>query len=129
MKTNLESLPEDVRRAVQAASEKKAEDFIIIDVRQFVSFTNYFLICSGNSERQVQVIADHIAASLKEIKTRAYSIEGYRSAGWILMDYADFIVHIFKPETRAFYNLEGLWHDGIRMEIPENINSEDSDAQ
>ena len=127
MKESFESLPEDVKLAVKAACEKKAGDFILIDVRKFVSFTDYFLICSGNSERQVKVIADHIGASLKKIKTRAYSIEGYRSAGWVLMDYADFIVHIFKPETRAFYNLEGLWHDGIRIEIPEYVNPEDND--
>jgi ribosome-associated protein len=128
MTETFDSLPEDVRLAVSAACEKKAEDSVLIDVRPFVSFTNFFLICSGNSERQVQVIADHIEATLKKIKTRAYSIEGYRSANWVLMDYADFIVHIFKPEPRAFYNLEGLWHDGVRVEIPENMNRQDGPA-
>jgi ribosome-associated protein len=121
MKDSYNALPDDMKLAIKAAFEKKAEDLLLLDVRQSVSFTSFFVICSGHSDRQVQVIADHIEQSLKEQKVKAFNIEGYRSGNWILMDYADFLIHVFLPETRAFYNLEGLWHDGIRIEIPGEI--------
>ena len=129
MKDFYDALPDEMKLAIKAACEKKAEDLVLLDVRQSVSFTSFFVICSGNSDRQVQVIASHIEQSLKEQKARAFNIEGYRSGNWILMDYSDFLVHVFLPETRAFYNLEGLWHDGIRIEIPDEVDGRDKSEQ
>jgi ribosome-associated protein len=110
-----------LRRAIQAAQDKKALDLTLLDVRGIASFTDNFVICSGTSAPQNQAISDEIQLKLKDEGRAPSHIEGYRQAEWILMDYSDFVVHIFSPKTRAFYNLERLWRDGQRMEITEAV--------
>jgi len=110
--------PEDlVKIAANAASEKKATDLVLLDLRKIVSFTEFFLICTGASTRQVQAISNAIEETLRKGGKRPFHIEGYSSAEWILLDYGDFIVHIFSPASRRFYDLERLWRDAPRVEV------------
>jgi len=110
--------PEDaVDVAAHAASEKKASELVLLDLRKIASFTEFFLICTGASTRQVQAISNAIEETLRKNGKRPLHIEGYSSAEWILLDYGDFIVHIFSPASRRFYDLERLWRDAPRVEI------------
>jgi ribosome-associated protein len=102
--------------ATQAASEKKATDLVVLDLRKAASFTEYFLICTGASTRQVQAISNAVEEALLKNGKRPGHIEGYSSAEWILLDYGDFIVHVFGPASRRFYDLERLWRDAPRVE-------------
>ena len=120
--TPFSDLDEEVKLALQAASEKKAVDMIALDLREIASFTEFFIIASGTNQRQVQAISDEIEEQLKKLlDARPVRIEGYNAAEWILMDYGDFIVHIFDKDAREFYDLERLWRDAKRVEIPEDI--------
>jgi ribosome-associated protein len=103
--------------AARAASEKKATDLVVLDLRKAASFTEYFLICTGASTRQVQAISNAVEETLLKNRKRPLHIEGYSSAEWILLDYGDFIVHVFSPASRRFYDLERLWRDAPRVEI------------
>jgi ribosome-associated protein len=115
-------LDEEVKLAIRCADEKKAFDIIALDLREVASFTEFFIIASSANQRQVQAISDEISEQLKkQLKTKAVRIEGYRSAEWILLDYGDFIVHIFEKEARAFYDLERLWRDARKVELPESF--------
>jgi ribosome-associated protein len=96
-------------RVASIASEKKAADIRVLDVRGVVSYTDYFVICSGNTERQTKAIHDAVHGELKKDGVLPRRVEGAREARWILMDYLDAVVHIFTPEARAFYRLEQLW--------------------
>ena len=98
-----------VDRIAEIASDKKAADITILDVREIVGYTDYFLICSGNTERQAKAIHDGIHEGLKAEGVLPRRVEGARQARWILMDYLDCVVHIFTPEARAYYRLEQLW--------------------
>ena len=111
------SFPERLNEAVDAAREKKAEDLVVLDLRQSNAFTDFFVICSGRSPRQVTAIVDSIEARLKTIEAQPAHIEGYRMANWVLIDHFDFIVHVFTPETRDFYSLERLWGNATRVEL------------
>ena len=113
-----EGLPEQVLRAVQAARDKKAIDVALLDLRPLDSFTDFFVICSGRSSRQVQAIADGVEASLREATVRPAHVEGYERAEWVLLDYFDFIVHVFSAERREFYALERLWGSAERVTLP-----------
>lgn len=106
-----------VNTAAHAASEKKATDLVLLDLRKIASFTEFFLIGTGASTRQVQAISNAIEETLRKDGKRPLHIEGYSSAEWILLDYGDFIVHIFSPASRRFYDLERLWRDAPRVEI------------
>jgi ribosome-associated protein len=106
-----------IRCAVQAAQDKKAIDVILLDLKGIASFTDSFVICSGTSTPQNQAISDEIGTKLKQEGRLPTHIEGYQQAEWILMDYSDFVVHIFSPKTRDFYNLERLWREAPRMEM------------
>ncbi|MBU6359951.1 MAG: ribosome silencing factor [Chloroflexota bacterium] len=98
------------RLAVSAAEDKKAEDIVLLDLRNISGVADYFVICSGNVSRQIDAIADNIQEMLKaEDKTIKRRVEGPGDSGWVLLDYSDLVVHIFTPARRAFYNLEGLW--------------------
>ena len=110
-------VPDQVTAAVQAAFDKKAEKLELLDLRDGLAFTDFFIICTGNNVRQVQAIADGIQEALRENGVRPALIEGYNRAEWILLDYFDFIVHIFTPATRDFYALERLWGDAKRIEV------------
>jgi ribosome-associated protein len=121
-KTPFSDLDPEVQVAVHCAAEKKATDMVVLDLRQIASFAEYFIIASGANQRQVQAVADEIEEQLKkQLATRPVRIEGYSSAEWVLMDYGDFIVHIFNKEAREFYDLERLWRDAGKVVLPENL--------
>jgi len=96
---------------------KKGYDVRIIDLRELVSFTDYFVICSADSDTQVKAIADEIDKSLRDEGLKCWHKEGYRALSWVLLDYVDVVVHVFKKEMREFYNLEKLWGDAPVIEV------------
>lgn len=104
--------------AVRAAESKKAHDVTVLDLREVTSFADYFIICSGSNSRQNQAISDEIYLKLKQQGEMPVSIEGYDNAEWVLMDYGDYLVHIFLDKTRSYYDLERLWRHGKNVEIP-----------
>ena len=108
---------EAVTIAARAAADKKATDQVVLDLREAASFTEYFLICTGASTRQVQAVSNAIEEALLKNGKRPLHIEGYSSAEWILLDYGDFIVHVFSSASRRFYDLERLWRDAPRVEV------------
>ena len=115
-------LDPEVKLAVECAADRKAFDMRVLDLRDVASFTEFFIICSGANQRQVQAIADEIEEQLKkQLSTRPVRIEGYSTAEWVLMDYGDFIVHIFNKEAREFYDLERLWRDAGRVSLPDDL--------
>ena len=101
------------------ALEKKARDLVVMDVRDVTSIADYFIICSGSSDRQVQSIAQGIEENLSAAGHRPLSVEGVHRGHWVLMDFSDVIVHIFYEPVREFYDLEGLWSHAPRVELPE----------
>ena len=106
------------RKIVELADLKKAHDIELIKIGDVSSITDYFVICSGNSELQVKAIADEIEYKMKlENEISPVHIEGYNTAGWILIDYSDVIVHVFDKESRGYYSLERLWKDAVREDI------------
>jgi ribosome-associated protein len=107
----------EVGKAVRAALDKKAADVVVLDLRGTPAFTDFFVLCSGQSQRQVKAIADGVEDALRTAKVRPSHVEGYERAEWVLMDYFTFIVHVFTPQTRTFYSLERLWGDAERIEV------------
>jgi ribosome-associated protein len=110
-------LPAQIDRAVHAAEDKKANDLVVLDLRKAAGFTDYFLICSGTNSRQIRAIADGVMEALAADGVKPAYVEGYDRSDWILLDYFDFIVHIFATETRVFYGLERLWGSAERIEF------------
>lgn len=100
-----------VRSAVAAADDRKAIALKVLHLEKVTDFTDYFLLCSGTSERQVQAIADGVLERLRAEKVRPLHMEGYNRGQWVLLDYGDFVVHVFQEEQRKFYALERLWGD------------------
>ena len=98
-----------VDRIAEVASDKKAIDIVVLDVRDIVGYTDFFVICSGNTDRQAKAIHDGIHEELKREGVLPRRVEGERQASWILMDYLDAVVHIFTPDARSYYRLEQLW--------------------
>ena len=117
-------LDERMLTALEAAAEKKAINSVVLDLREIASFTDYFVITSGTNERQVQAISDEIVETLKKAGTAAARVEGYKTAEWILLDYGDFVVHVFDEKARAFYDLERLWRESKRVELAREIGGE-----
>jgi ribosome-associated protein len=117
-------LDERVRLALHAAAEKTAHDLVVLDLREVASFADYFLIASGANVRQVQAVADEVVERLKRKGVRALRVEGYRTAEWVLLDYGDFIFHVFEEKARRFYDLERLWRDAARVELPAELAGE-----
>ena len=107
--------------AVQAAANKKAEVMKILDLREISSFTDYFVICSGHSDRQVQAIADSIVIQLKEDGFMPISVEGYREGRWVVVDFGDVVIHVFHDAIRDYYDIEQLWHDARKVPIPQEL--------
>ena len=102
---------------MEAALDKQAEDLVVLDLRGLSDFTDYFIVCHGNSDRQVVAIAGSIEERLRrELQCRPSHVEGLRAGEWVLMDYIDFVVHVFVEDKRAFYRLENLWGDAPRLE-------------
>jgi len=117
---NLASLPESVRLAVQAAQNKKAAGVVVIDMSGLGAFTDYFVICTGFSSPQVQAICGEVEEQLyKELRREPEHREGQRSADWALLDFGGFVVHVFSEQARRFYDLERLWRNVPRHEIPD----------
>jgi ribosome-associated protein len=110
----------EIAKAVRAALDKKAFDVVVLDLRRTPAFTDFFLLCSGQNTRQVQAIADAVEEAFRAAKIRPSHVEGYERAEWILMDFFTFIVHVFTPQTRAFYSLERLWGDAERIEVADS---------
>lgn len=112
----------EIKLALQCASEKKALGLVALDLREIASFTEFFILASGTNQRQVQAICDEIQEQLKkQMNSKAVRVEGYGAAEWVLLDYGDFIVHVFEKKAREFYDLERLWRDAKKVEIPEDI--------
>lgn len=101
------------------ALDTKAEDVVVLDVRGLASFTDYFVIMTGRSTRHVQGLAEAIEGGVRSKKIKTSHAEGLQEGMWVLLDLDDVVVHIFYHEQRKFYDLEGLWHDAKRVEIPE----------
>ncbi len=117
VKQSEKSLPKGLVISAKASEAKKAEDVVILDLTGISSFTDFFIILHGNSARQNMAIYEAIEQELKKEKIKPLSIEGRKNAEWILMDYGNFIVHIFSDSTREYYALEKLWGDGIKISI------------
>ena len=110
-----------VLEAASAASDKKAERIVILDVSKQLVITDHFLICSGNTDRQVRTIADEVERRLLEkFRVKPYRREGEREGTWILLDYVDFVVHVFRKEERDYYELERLWSDAPQVPFEED---------
>jgi ribosome-associated protein len=111
-------LPAQLEAAIAAAEDKQAVKIVVLDLRKTAGFTDFFLIASGTNSRQVRAIADSVMDALAVKGTKPSFVEGYDKSDWILLDYFDFIVHVFGPETRVFYDLERLWGNAERIEVP-----------
>ena len=99
------------KMAVDAASDKKASDIMLLDIRDVTTFADYFVICSGNNPRQIQAIADTIDEALGKQGARLLHREGIAETGWVLLDFGDIIVHVFGAKEREYYRLERLWSE------------------
>ena len=111
------ALPEEVVRAAQCALERKAQNVVALDLRGISTATDYFVIGSGSSDIHVRAIADHVIEELRKENVRPGHVEGLESGRWVLVDYIDFVVHVFHPSARDFYQLETLWGDAPRHEM------------
>ncbi|PLX47866.1 MAG: ribosome silencing factor [Desulfobulbaceae bacterium] len=108
---------EIARLLSQTALDNKAEDLVILDVHGISSFTDYFVVMSGRSTRHVQGLADAVSRLMSKKRINQSKVEGYNEGQWVLLDYNDVVIHIFYHEARAFYDLEGLWHDAPRVDV------------
>jgi ribosome-associated protein len=113
------SLPDELAQAAGAAYDKKATSVVALDLRKAQAFTDFFFICTGQNSRQVKAIADAIEMALAKEGTKPAHVEGYDRANWILLDYFTFVIHVFAPESRQFYDIERLWGSGERIDIPD----------
>jgi len=110
-------IPAQVVAAVRAAEDKKALDLVALDLRKAAGFTDYFIICTGANPRQIRAIADGVMEALAADGGKPAHIEGYERSEWVLIDYFDFIVHVFSPEARLFYGLERLWGNAEKVGV------------
>ena len=108
-----------ISAAIEAARDKKATGVVVLDLKKVGAFTDYFVICSASNPRQVQAIADAVEDALKAQKQRPSLVEGYARAEWILLDYFDFVIHVFSKHARDFYGLDRLWGSARRIEFPD----------
>jgi len=121
----LESLPQGVRLAVEAAQSKKAGGITVLDLNGVAAFTDYFVICTGYSAPQLKAICDEIEEVLwREVKRKPEHREGHRSAEWALLDFGGFIVHVFGEQARRFYDLERLWRSAASLVMPDEPEGE-----
>jgi ribosome-associated protein len=120
MKKN--DLKQQVSAAIAACQEKKAEDISILELeKDSGAFTDYFVVCSGTNPRQIQAISDEVEDRLKKAGMRPAHVEGYKQAEWILIDYVDFVVHIFTEKARRYYDLERLWKSAKKLRPAELV--------
>ena len=106
-----------VKLAVTALEDKKAVDIRVLDIEKISTIADYFIIASGANRNQVQAMADQVEETLGKAEIKKKSVEGYRNANWILLDYGDVVLHIFDEENRLFYDLERIWRDGTQVEL------------
>jgi ribosome-associated protein len=118
-----------VRCAAVAAAEKKATDVMALDVGETLVVTDYFLIATGANDRQVHAISDAIEDALREAGARPIGREGERELKWVLLDYGDFVVHVFQAAEREFYRLEKLWSDAPRLELPVEVSEPSGESE
>lgn len=111
------SIDERLLVALHVADEKKAQDTVVLDLRLVASFTDFFVITSGANPRQVQAIADDVSFRLKRMGTPVLRTEGYNTAEWVLLDFGDFVMHVFDLKARGFFDLERLWRDAVRLNL------------
>ena len=121
-------MTEVLKIAVKAVDSKKGIDVVVLDIKSVATFTDYFLICSGDSTRQIQAIADEVQRNLAASGHRPAHIEGYDNAEWILMDYLDMVIHIFSRKARAYYDLERLWRDAKVLEVSKLLEPQEPEA-
>jgi len=110
----MSELTRKLAKVCDAIEGKKGEEILILDISQVSSFTDFFILCHGSNRKQIQAISSAVREILEQ-ESRPAHVEGYERADWVLMDYLDFVVHIFSEPTRRFYNLEKLWSDGIKV--------------
>ena len=111
--------------AAQAAESKNAKDLLVLDLREVTSFTDFFIICTSTSSRQGQTVADEIGKQLKDMGELPVSSEGYAAGDWILLDYGDFLVHIFSESARSYYELERLWRHAATVDLKSTLPNTD----
>jgi ribosome-associated protein len=114
-KLTRKSLPPEVRLSVKASQDRKAEDIVVLDLREVSTFTDFFVIVTGNSSRQNKAIYESIEQELKKGRLMPIGVEGRDLAEWILIDYGSFVVHVFSKQARGYYSLEKLWGDAPRL--------------
>ena len=110
-------LPVNLKRAAHAALDKKAEDVVALDLRKTAQFTDWFLLVSATNQRQIVAVVDAVQEVLRDAGLRPVHVEGYPRQEWVLLDYGNFVVHVFTPRMRTFYDLERLWGGAARVEI------------
>lgn len=110
-------------RIAEAAEERRAQELAILDMRGLMTICDYFVICSGRSRQHVDAIGEEIEDQMSAAGIEPRHVEGIPDSSWVILDYLDVVVHIFEPEAREFYNLEGLWHDAARIEVPAHEGS------
>jgi ribosome-associated protein len=114
------NLKQQVSQAISACVEKKAEDVAILEMEKGSgAFTDYFVVCSGTNPRQIQAISDEVEQRLEKVGLHPAHVEGYKQAEWVLLDYVDFVVHVFSQKARKYYDLERLWKAARRLEPAE----------
>lgn len=105
--------------AARAAASKKALSIKVLDLRDITSFADFFIVCSGSNPRQIQAVSEEIGLQLTERGEYPFSVEGFDNADWILMDYGDYLIHVFSEKARSYYDLERLWSHAKMVEVPE----------
>jgi len=110
-------MPDEIRRAAELALERKASDVVVMDLRGLSTATDFFVLATGQSDIQIRAIADHVVDELKKEGHRPNHLEGGGDGRWVLIDYIDFVVHVFHPVTRGYYQLELLWGDAPKAEV------------
>ena len=110
-------------KAAESAINKKAQDVIILDLRELTSMTDYFVICTGEVDAQVKAISDGIREELRE-EVKPWHTEGYDNLDWVLLDYIDFVVHVFQRDTRDYYNIEKLWKEAPKEEVIDSLEED-----
>lgn len=121
-------VPVAITATVAAMRDKKADDVLVLDLRQADAFTDFFIVATGQNRRQVQAIADAVEAGLRLKKQRPTHVEGYERGEWVLLDYFDFVVHVFTPTARAFYGLDRLWGNAKPLVLPDTAPDADRDS-
>ncbi len=112
-------VPAALARAIDLAKDRKGRDMLLLDLRGISNATDYFLLVTGTSDTHVKAVADHILEELREDGVKPMHIEGVRTGRWVLMDYIDFVIHVFHPAAREFYQLERLWGDAPSHAFPD----------